>query len=140
VTQFEKHDYEEAMRWFRQSADQKYAPAQYQLGRMYASGFNTPEDKKEAVKWYLMSAEGGYKWAQIHLGELYMHFMAEQFGVKRDFNQAFYWLSLGTTTEEPSSDFVRDRDEAAGHLKPDEVETVKQRVDAWRAAHVPAAN
>ena len=137
-TQFEKQDYAEAMKWFSKSAEQKYAPAEYQVGRMYANGFNVREDKKEAVKWYQKAADSGYKWAQIHLGELYLHFMAEQFGVKRNFPEAYFWLTVGTIREEPNSDFVRDRDAAESYLKPDEIEAIKKRVKDWQAVHPPA--
>lgn len=134
-TQFEKRDVAEAMKWFHMAAEQKYHPAEYQVGRMYANGFSVGEDKKEAVKWYRISAEGGYKWAQIHLGEIYMHFLAEQFGAQRDFPEAYFWLSLGTVKEDFNSDFVRDRDAAEGYLKPEEVDAVKKRVKEWQATH-----
>ena len=117
-TQFEKQSFTEAMKWFRKSAEQKYAPAEYQVGRMYANGFSVREDKKEAVRWYRLAADRGYKWAQIHLGEIYLHFLAQQFGAQRDFPEAYFWLTLGAAKEDFNSDFVRDRDAAEGYLQP----------------------
>ncbi len=134
-TQFEKQNVTEAMRWFRKSAEQNYAPAEYQVGRMYANGVSVAEDKKEAVRWYLLAADGGYKWAQIHLGEIYMHFLAEEFGAQQDFAEAYFWLSLGAAKEDFNSDFVRDRDAAEGHLKPGEIDAVNKRVKDWQVAH-----
>ena len=66
-----------------------------------------------------------------------MHFLAEQFGVPRDFSEADFWLTLGTTTEDCQSDFIRDRDDAEANLKPSEIEAVKKRVREWQATHLP---
>jgi uncharacterized protein len=71
----QSRDEPEAMKWFRKAADQKYAPAEYQVGRMYANGFSVGVNQNEALRWYRMAAEGGYDWAQIHLGEIDMHFL-----------------------------------------------------------------
>jgi TPR repeat protein len=131
----EAQNFVEAMKWYRMAADQKYAPAEYEVGRMYANGMGMPENEKEAARWYRMAADGGYKWAQIHLGEIYMHFLAEQFGVQRDFVEADFWLTLGTASEDFHSDFIRDRDDAESNLKPAEIESVKRRVNEWHATH-----
>ncbi len=129
-------DYAEAMRWFQKSADQQYAPAQYQLGRMHANGQSVGVNQKIATDWYLKSAEGGYKWAQIHLGEIYLHFLAEQFGVQRNFEEAYFWLSLGTTgNNDAQDDFVRDRENAKYRLTNEDVEKVDRRLEKWRQTH-----
>ena len=36
----------------RQTAEQGHAPAQYNLGHMYADGEGVPRDCREAVKWW----------------------------------------------------------------------------------------
>lgn len=128
-----KPNYELAMSWFNRSAAQDYAPAEYQIGRMHANADGVPEDRREATQWYLKSAEGGYKWAQIHLGEIYLHFLAEKFGVQRNFGEAYFWLSLGTTGDnDPQDDFVRDREEAKHRLNDEEVQAVDKRLMDWR--------
>jgi TPR repeat protein len=60
-------DYAEAVKWFRLSAEQGYAKAQYNLALMYANGQGVSQDYKEAVKWYRLSAEQGNADAQIIL-------------------------------------------------------------------------
>lgn len=130
-----KVDYAEAMKWLRRAAEQGHAPAMYQVGRMYTNGFGVFWSPREALKWYEKAAEGGYKWAQIHLGEIYMHMLAEKFGAKKDNVKAYFWLSIGAATEDPRSEFVRDRDAAEGRLGPGQAEEVKRQVKEWQASH-----
>ena len=61
-------DYKEAVKWYRLSAEQGVAQAQYKLGWMYSNGLGVPQDYKEAVKWYRLSAEQGDAQAQYNLG------------------------------------------------------------------------
>ncbi len=131
----ERANYTEAMRWFQKSAAQNYAPAEYQVGRMHANGQSVAFDRAEATKWYIKSAEGGYKWAQIHLGEIYLHFLSEEFGVKRNFYEAYFWLSLGTAGDDTQDDFVRDCDNARHHLTDEEIDAVEKRLIEWRKTH-----
>jgi uncharacterized protein len=64
-------DYNEAVKWFRLSAEQGDAEAQYNLGWMYYEGQGVPQDYKEAVKWYRLSAEQGNERAQINLAMMH---------------------------------------------------------------------
>jgi TPR repeat protein len=57
----------EAVRWFRIAADQGYAPAENNLGFMYAEGRGVVRDDKKAVEWYRRAAERGYPPAQTSL-------------------------------------------------------------------------
>ncbi|HTI88891.1 MAG TPA: hypothetical protein VL966_19990 [Alphaproteobacteria bacterium] len=58
---------EEAVRWFRIAADQGYAPAENNLGYMYAEGRGVTRDDETAVKWYRRAANRGYPPAQTSL-------------------------------------------------------------------------
>jgi TPR repeat protein len=49
----------------RARAEQGYASAQYNLGRMYANGDGVPEDDAEAVRWYRLAAEQGKEWVGV---------------------------------------------------------------------------
>lgn len=51
----------EAVKWFKLSAAQGYAEAQYRLGWMYEEGNGVPQDKNEAMKWYKLAVAHGYK-------------------------------------------------------------------------------
>ena len=46
----------EAVRWYRQAAEQGLAQAQYNLGVMYANGQGVRQDDAEAVRWYRQAA------------------------------------------------------------------------------------
>ena len=52
-------DYKESVKWYRLSAEQGDAEAQFNLGLMYSEGQGVPQDDKEAVKWYRLAAEQG---------------------------------------------------------------------------------
>ncbi len=49
-------DLAEAARWYRLAAEQGYARAQYNLGRMYANGRGVPQDDVTAHMWLNLSA------------------------------------------------------------------------------------
>jgi TPR repeat protein len=48
-----------AVKWFRQAAEQNYAPAQNRLGVCYERGDGVPKHEVEAYKWYLLAAVQG---------------------------------------------------------------------------------
>ncbi|MBK8750564.1 MAG: sel1 repeat family protein [Candidatus Competibacteraceae bacterium] len=55
------------MQWYRKAADQGYAPAQVNLGALYAEGHGVSQDFGEALAWY-QSCYQGYALAQFNLG------------------------------------------------------------------------
>ena len=57
---------EEAVKWYRKSAEQGYADAQYNLAELLLS-----KDGKEAFKWYQKAAKQGHAGAQDSLGLCY---------------------------------------------------------------------
>ena len=59
------------MKWYRKSAEQGIADAQFNLGVMYDEGRGVTQDYNEAVKWYRKSAEQGLRDAQFNLGLMY---------------------------------------------------------------------
>jgi TPR repeat protein len=82
-----RQDYAAAMHLFRQAADQGYAPAQSDVGWLYARGLGVPQDPAEAANWYLKAANGGYTQAQSNLGWSYQ----AGIGVPQDYGEAMYW-------------------------------------------------
>lgn len=73
-------DFSEAVKWYRKSAEQGDANAQYRLGRCYSEGKGVPQDFTEAVKWLAKAAHQGDASAQICLGVCY----ADGKGVRED--------------------------------------------------------
>ena len=53
-------DYVEAAKWFKKSAEQGYAKAQYSIGYFYSVGVGVQKDKEEGMKWLQKSADQGY--------------------------------------------------------------------------------
>jgi uncharacterized protein len=73
---------------YRKAAEKDYAPAQANLGYMYANGRGVPADAKEALRWYRASADKGLVAAELSLGMMYLHGL----GVAQDVAGALTWL------------------------------------------------
>ena len=54
-------DYNEAVKWYRLSAEQGDAFAQSNLGVMYANGQGVPQDYALAHMWFNLSGSNGHK-------------------------------------------------------------------------------
>jgi TPR repeat protein len=81
-------DHAEAVKWFRQAADQGNADAQFNLGVMYATGQGIAQDRAEAVKWFRQAANQGNTAVQFNLGKMY----ATGQGVAQDPAEAVKWF------------------------------------------------
>lgn len=84
-----KH-YDEAVKMFRLSAEQGYAPAQYYMGVCYDKGRGFSPNKTEAARWYRLAAEQDHTEAQFNLG--YAYLMGE--GVSLDYSEGAKWTRL----------------------------------------------
>jgi TPR repeat protein len=60
-------NYREAVRWYRKSAEDGYAIAQYNLGLLYQYGWGVRKNRKKAEKWFQKSADQGLPEAQEKL-------------------------------------------------------------------------
>ena len=89
---YDAQDYPEAVRWYRQAAEQGDASAQTNLGFMYDRGLGVAQNYAEAVRWYRKAAEQGIAKAQSNLGFMYQ----QGRGVKRDYVQAHKWLNIAS--------------------------------------------
>jgi hypothetical protein len=63
-------NYAEALRLYQKSANQGYAPAQYNLGLLYEFGYGVKQDKAEARRWYQKAAAQGVKEAKDRLKKI----------------------------------------------------------------------
>ena len=66
-------DFKQAVKWYRLSANQGNANAQYQLGRCYFIGEGVEQDVREAIKWFRLLANQKslpmhryYEWILAH--------------------------------------------------------------------------
>jgi len=85
-----KSNQEEAAKWFRKSAAQGFAEAEYCLGVCYRDGMGLPQDSAEAVKWFRKAADQGYVVAQSELGACYY----EGVGVPKNLVEAAKWFRM----------------------------------------------
>ncbi|MGH7396516.1 MAG: tetratricopeptide repeat protein, partial [Candidatus Rokuibacteriota bacterium] len=125
-----------AARWYRQAAEQGFAPAQYQLGLRYANGDGVDRDYAEAVTWYRRAAEQGVAFAQFNLGVRY----ANGQGVARDPVQAYQWFGVaaqGLLGKE--ADIARlARDSIKATLSPEQLARGEEMLRSWRPPPEPA--
>jgi len=56
------------MVWYRKSADQGYARAEYDIGYLYEFGLGVTRDREEAKRWFQIAADHGNESAQRALG------------------------------------------------------------------------
>ncbi len=85
----------------RRMAEMGYAPAQYDLGVVYAKGRGVAQDYVEAAKWYRLAADQGYATAQYSLGGLY----ATGQGVPQDYVEAAKWYRLAADQGDPDAQY-----------------------------------
>jgi TPR repeat protein len=90
-----------AMPWFRRSAEQRYAPAEYMYGGIFREG--RWKDPKQLVYWWTKAAEQGNVHAQLWLGAFYEQ---GSHGIERDYSKAFKWLSMAAKQGQPDSQFT----------------------------------
>jgi hypothetical protein len=84
------HNFELALKWYRQAADQGDADAENALGVMYRTGSGVDENKEEAVDWYRKAARQGSGTAMFNLAVSYYNGDA----VNIDVATAYAWFTL----------------------------------------------
>jgi len=60
----------EAIKWFKKSAEQGFASAQFNLALMIAKGWGVPVNQKKAIQWFILAAEQGHQKSQAILEKL----------------------------------------------------------------------
>jgi hypothetical protein len=120
----------DSLEWLRRSAHQGYARAQFALGERYARGDGIAKDEAEAARWYMLAADQGNYGAQLHLGVLYEYGR----GVSKDFIQAYKWYAIaarGDAARNPKSQAIKNRDNLASKLTPDQLSEAQRLIDNW---------
>jgi TPR repeat protein len=125
-----QQDQKQAAYWYELAAQKGHAEAQYNLGRLYATGKGVPHDEEQAARWIRASASQGYAPAQARLGRRY----AEGSGMDRNDRNAYFWLTLAYLHGEKSVEKLRN--EVASRLPPDVVAKTEKAAQNWK----PRAN
>ncbi len=82
---------DKAIQFYRQAAQEGYAPAQFKLASNYHFGYSGfSEDYGKAYYWYQQASNQGHAKAARRIG--YMYDRGQ--GFKRDAEKAFYWHKL----------------------------------------------
>jgi tetratricopeptide (TPR) repeat protein len=84
---FSAGDYVQALAWFGEAAQRGNAPAQINVGSMFANGMGVSRDYAQAVAWYSKAADQGNPQAQTDLGFM----LAYGRGISLDYKQAAFW-------------------------------------------------
>jgi len=121
------------VKWFRLAADQGDAPAQFNLGVMYAEGQGVPQDNAQAAEWYRLAADHNHAQAQYNLGLWY----AQGEGGSQDYVSAHMWFNLAASRF-PASDTrnrslaVKNRDVMAGKMSSEQVAEAQKLAREWK--------
>ncbi len=83
-------DFQQAFKWFKKSAEQGLAEAQFLCGDAYWSGFGVTQDYQEASKWLRKAAKQEHSYAQFLLSLMYYFGN----GMPFDDRQSLKWAML----------------------------------------------
>ena len=99
-----------AVEWYRKSAENGNAFAQYNLGLCYEYGTGVTLSKATAAKWYRKAADQGDADAQYKLGVFYEN----GYGVIKDEAQAMQWYKKAAEQGNESAKNAIDRMQGGG--------------------------
>ncbi|MEE4217586.1 MAG: tetratricopeptide repeat protein [Xanthomonadales bacterium] len=98
-------DYQQAVYWFKKSAGQQFAPAQFRLGELYFFGMGgLPEETKTAGRLFKAAAEQGDPDAQVNLAILLG--TGQVFPLDRE--RALYWLAQAIEAGHESAHYYNE--------------------------------
>lgn len=131
---FVRQDHALSAQWFRKAAEQGFADAQFNLGRIYgpADGLYrrsraAPEDYAEAARWLGKAAMQRYAPAQLKLGELYA---VGGHGLDRDLVHAHFWTSVAAANGNQTA--RRLAESYAARMSEAQLAAAKERLKAWK--------
>jgi hypothetical protein len=126
-----RQDQQQAAYWYQLAAEKGHAEAQYNLGRLYATGQGVPRDQEQALRWIRGAASQGYSPAQARFGIRY----ANGNGIAQDHRLAYFWLTLALLHGDKSVEKLRTAE--AAKLSPEVVATTDQAAQNWKPRVVP---
>jgi TPR repeat protein len=85
---FKHHNYQEAIKIFKQSAQEGDVAAAYNLGLIYQGGLGVPANYKKSIHYYTQAAIQKKTGAMLNLGAMY----AQGDGVKANAKTAIHWF------------------------------------------------
>ena len=89
-----QQDNEEAVKWFKLSAEQGIALAQYNLGKAYYHGLGIQKDRQEAIKRYRLAADQVIALTRQNMDQKYHRDSLDAY-IRKDYQEAYaIWLFL----------------------------------------------
>lgn len=116
----------EAKRYYTLAADQGNAGAMHNLAVLLASNAAGQPDFTAAAQWFIKASELGVRDSQFNLAILY----ARGSGVKQDIEESYKWFAIAA--RDGDADAGQKRDEVAGAMSPQQLQSAKAKVDAWK--------
>ncbi len=126
-----QQDQKQAAYWYQQAAEHGHAEAEYNLGRLYATGQGVPRDQEEAMRWIRAAATQGYAPALARFGTRY----ANGDGIAQDHRLAYFWLTLAVLHGDKSVEKLRSAE--AAKLTSDVVAATEQAAQNWKPRITP---
>lgn len=126
-----KTDSDNMFKYYQQSAQNGYAPAQMAVGYLLETGTaKIPRNDAEAVKWYQKAAEQGDAGALYNLGLKY----AKGEGVAQDYVLAYVCFNLASAAGNAQAAVMRNA--AAALLSPNQLGEAQRLAREWRPGRV----
>ncbi|KAA3503319.1 hemagglutinin [Rhizobium rhizogenes] len=116
----------EAKRYYTLAAEQGNAGAMHNLAVLLASDAAGQPDFTAAAQWFIKASELGVRDSQFNLAILY----ARGSGVKQDIEESYKWFAIAA--KDGDADAAQKRDEVAGAMNPQQLQSAKSKVDAWK--------
>lgn len=131
----EKDD-KKAIYWFREAADQHYAPAQYNLGVLYENGIGVRQSDKKAVSWYEKAVKQGHLAAMNN----YAHFLWQKNGNRKNCTEALrlFRKAVDSKSLEAQDNLGSMYKDGACGLEQDNAEAVRNVMAASMAGNAVA--
>lgn len=115
----------EALKLYRQAADQGLAGAEYTLGFMYESGHGVTKNQAEATKWYTKAAEQGDALSQFDIAQR----CELGVGTKMDQVEALKWYLLAA--RQGQSDSAKRAENLKKYLSSADAAEAERRANAF---------
>jgi len=135
VAAYNRQDYPTALQRLQQLADQGYAPAQNNLGMMYATGQGAPQDYAAAAALLRKAAGQGYALGEYDLGAMF----GNGLGMPQDYVQAYKWFDLavtGATDADARDKATKSRDGVAANMTPEQIAQAQKMAGDCLRQHV----
>lgn len=127
VIAYEQENYEAALKYWEEAADQDHPDGLHNLGLLYEEGRAVKQDLEEAIAYYKKAADEGHAKALFRLG----NFHAEGRGLDKDLVRAHAMHSLAAIRGWRDSSAIRDK--LAGQLTDGQKADSAALVAKWNA-------